>query len=91
MSLNRFDCERPAPSLCLMGLSEAELSALAREGIQLKENKMDDKMKGVVRHVITAVGAVAVYMGFVDDATWMQVSGALMTMLGFAWSWMAKA
>jgi hypothetical protein len=74
-----------------MGLSEAELSALAREGIQLKENKMDDKVKGVVRHVLTAVGAVAAYMGFIDDATWMQISGALMTMLGFAWSWMAKA
>jgi hypothetical protein len=73
-----------------MGLSEAELSALAREGIQLKENKMDDKIKGVVRHVLTAVGAVAVYMGFIDDATWMQVSGAVMTMLGFFFYWLSK-
>jgi hypothetical protein len=86
----KFDCERPAPSLCLMGLSEAELSALAREGIQLKERTMDEKMMGVVRHVLTAVGAVAVYMGMTDDATWLSISGSIATLAAFAWSWMAK-
>jgi hypothetical protein len=90
MSLNRFDCERPAPSLSLMGLTEGELSALAREGIQLKETTMDDKFMGMVRHVLTAIGAVAVYMGVTDDATWMSVSGGLVTLVAFAWSWMSK-
>jgi hypothetical protein len=74
-----------------MGLSEAELSALAREGIQLKENTMDEKMMGVVRHVLTAAGAVVVYMGLVDDATWLSVSGSIATLVGFVWSWVAKA
>jgi hypothetical protein len=74
-----------------MGLSEAELSALAREGIQLKENTMDEKMMGVVRHVLTAAGAVAVYLGLVDDATWLSVSGSIATLVGFVWSWVAKA
>ena len=52
---------------------------------------MDDKMMGVVRHFLTAFGGLFVYMGYTDDATWVMVSGALATMLGFAWSWMAKA
>jgi hypothetical protein len=86
----KFDCERPAPSLCLMGLSEAELSTLAREGLYLKERTMDEKMMGVVRHVLTAVGAVAVYFGFTDDATWVTVMGSLMVMVPMVWSWMSK-
>jgi hypothetical protein len=87
----KFDCERPTPPLCLMGLSEAELSALAREGIQLKETgMMDERMMGVVRHVLTAVGAVAVYFGWTDDATWVTVMGSLMVMVPMVWSWMSK-
>lgn len=46
---------------------------------------------GMVRHVLTAVGAVAVYMGVTDDATWLTVSGALATFIPFVWSWVAKA
>ena len=45
---------------------------------------------GVVRHVLTAIGAVFVYAGYTDDATWVMVSGALATMVSFAWSWMSK-
>jgi len=74
-----------------MGLTEAELSALAGERIQLKERIMDDKQLGVVRHILTAVGAVLVYMGYTDDGTWAMVAGALATMAGFVWSWMSKS
>jgi hypothetical protein len=86
----KFNCERPAPSLCLMGLSEAELSTLAREGLYLKETKMDDKQMGVVRHILTALGAVLVYMGYTDDGTWAMVAGSMATMVGLVWSWMSK-
>jgi len=40
---------------------------------------------------LTAFGGLFVYMGYTDDATWVMVSGAIATMIGFAWSWMAKA
>jgi hypothetical protein len=93
---HKFDSQEDAPGVprdCLyMGISGLEMGRLASEGAyQLAEKTMDDKMMGVVRHVLTAVGAVMVYMGLVDDATWMSVSGALATMAAFAWSWMAKA
>ena len=85
-------CERgraavPFPS---DGLDAATLDALATGGTQSKETTMDEKMMGVVRHVLTAVGAVAVYAGYTDDASWVMVSGALATMVGFVWSWMNK-
>jgi hypothetical protein len=52
---------------------------------------MDDKMMGVVRHMLTALGALFVYAGYTDDATWTMVAGSMATMIGFAWSWMSKA
>ena len=86
----RNKCERPAPSLCLMGLSEAELLALAREGHQLTERKMTEHTAGMVRHILTSIGGVLVMMGYTDEMTMATVVGAAMTLLGFAWSWMAK-
>ena len=76
--------------LPLEGLAPADL-ALVSEGDETEKLKMmDDKMMGVVRHILTAVGAVFVYTGYTDDATWVMVSGSLATMIGFAWSWMSK-
>lgn len=88
--MSRNKCERAAP-LCSDGLSLAELEALAAEGRILKENEMDEKLMGVVRHVLTAVGAVVVYLGYTDDATWVTTMGAIMTMVPFVWSWMSKS
>ena len=93
----RFDSEQDAagvPRDCQhMGFSATEMGRLASESAyQLTENKMmDDKMMGVVRHFLTAFGGLFVYMGYTDDATWVMVSGAVATMIGFGWSWMAKA
>jgi hypothetical protein len=88
-----FDCERPSAAvpreLPLDGLSPADLAKLGL-GDFTTERTMDDKMMGVVRHVLTAVGAVVVYMGWTDDQTWMTVMGSLLTMIPFMWSWMSK-
>ena len=75
-----------------MGLALGELSRLVTEAAyyHARRKTMNDKQMGVVRHVMTAVGAVAVYMGWTDDATWVMVAGAMSTMLGFVWSWMSK-
>ena len=78
----------------LDGLSVGELDALAAEGVF--ENKrgthmIDPKWDGVIRHVLTAVGAVVVTMGFMDEATWMKVMGSVATLIPFVWSWVSKA
>lgn len=75
--------------LPLEGLSTADL-ALLGEGVSIMERKMDDKLMGVIRHVLTAVGAMMVYAGYTDDATWVTMSGAIMTFVPFVWSWMSK-
>lgn len=78
--------------LCLMGLTEAELTALASEGQPYMENKMmDPKLRSVTETVLGAVGAVMVYMGVTDDATWMQWSGGLMTMLALVMPYVMPA
>lgn len=66
-----------------MGLAMGDFAALATEGAySLMERKMiDPKLRSVLETVLGAVGAVVVYMGFADDATWMQWSGGIMTML----------
>jgi hypothetical protein len=76
-----------------MGLTGSELlGALATKGAtNLTERTMDDKMMGVVRHMLTALGALFVYAGYTDDATWTMVAGSMATMIGFAWSWMSKS
>jgi hypothetical protein len=87
-------CERPSAAvpreLPLDGLSPADLAELGL-GDFTTERTMDDKMMGVVRHMLTALGALFVYAGYTDDATWTMVAGSMATMIGFAWSWMAKA
>ncbi len=91
-----MNCERRRAAvprdLPLDGLSAGEISRLATEGAyQLTEKKMlGDKEMGVVRHILTAIGGVLVYMGYTDDATWTMVAGSMATMVGFMWSWMSK-
>jgi hypothetical protein len=51
---------------------------------------MDEKLMGIVRHALGTVGMLVVYYGYSDDATWIAVTGAVMTFVPFVWSWMAK-
>jgi hypothetical protein len=52
---------------------------------------MDEKLMGVVRHVMTAIGAVAVYYGVMDDASLVTWAGAGATFIAMLWSWMSKS
>ena len=72
------------------GWALGEYTALVVEGFYSRRKTMDDKFMGMVRHVMTAVGAVAVFYGWTDDASWAMVSGGLATLLSFVWSWMSK-
>ncbi len=51
---------------------------------------MTDQMSGMVRHILTAVGAVIVYMGYMDEGGMEMFVGSALTMFGFVWSWMSK-
>lgn len=76
-----------------LGFGPADYAALVTEGsyhLARKINMMNEKVLGVVRHVLTAVGAVVVYVGWTDDATWVTVMGSIMTMVPFVWSWVSK-
>jgi hypothetical protein len=51
---------------------------------------MTEQWMGAVRHVLTAVGAVMVAMGYMDNAMWTTIMGAMMTLVPFVWSWKSK-
>jgi hypothetical protein len=51
---------------------------------------MNAKLLDVVRSVLTAAGAVVVYMGVMEEATWVTLSGALMTMIPVVWAFLGK-
>lgn len=49
-----------------------------------------DQVSGIVRHVITSIGAVLVATGKTDDATVQMAAGAIVTVIGLAWSIFSK-
>ena len=49
-----------------------------------------DVLLGWLRHVLTALGGAFVLKGWTDEGTMTGVVGAVMTLVGFAWSWYAK-
>ena len=49
-----------------------------------------DQILGIVRHVLTFGGGVAVGKGWVDEATMTAIVGALVTLAGAIWSIRSK-
>jgi hypothetical protein len=45
-----------------------------------------EKTLGIVRHALTFVGGVLVTQGILDDAMFMELFGAVMTLIGGVWS-----
>jgi hypothetical protein len=79
--------------LPLDGLSLADLPLVAERFVSSRRLNMmmDEKWMGVWRHLLTTVGAVMTTLGILDEATWITISGAILTLIPFAWSWMSKA
>lgn len=50
---------------------------------------MNPKLMGQLRHALTALGGVAVAYGVMDEETLAQIVGAVVTLVGFIWSWMS--
>jgi hypothetical protein len=51
---------------------------------------MSDKISGLLRHILTFVGGYLVTSGIIDEAILSEVVGAIITIIGFVWSWVGK-
>jgi hypothetical protein len=51
---------------------------------------MNDKIKGLIRHILTFLGGYLVTQGIIDEQTLTEIVGAVITIIGFVWSWTEK-
>ena len=47
-------------------------------------------MLGILRHLLTAAGGYLIARGLIDDAMAAEVTGAVLTLAGVAWSLILK-
>ena len=45
-----------------------------------------EQVLGIIRHALTAIGGMAVILGYYDESTVTQIIGGAMTAIGFVWS-----
>lgn len=45
-----------------------------------------EQVMGIVRHIITFAGGFVLAKGWIDETTFMEISGALVTLVGAVWS-----
>lgn len=45
-----------------------------------------EKVLGIVRHALTFLGGVLVMQGVVDETIYLELSGAVITLVGGVWS-----
>jgi len=50
-----------------------------------------EQLLGIVRHTLTFVGGILVMKGIIDDSTYTELSGAVLTLIGGIWSVVNKA
>jgi len=49
-----------------------------------------EQVLGVLRHSLTFLGGILVAKGLVDESTFVELSGALITLVGGLWSVLGK-
>ncbi len=57
---------------------------------RLIQRIMNEKIKGIVRHVLTFAGGYLITAGILDEQMLMELVGAIITITGFAWSFISK-
>ena len=45
-----------------------------------------EQILGIVRHSLTFIGGILLMKGLVDEATWTEISGSALTLVGTVWS-----
>jgi len=51
---------------------------------------MQEKVLGIVRHAFTFIGGLVVTKGFIDESLYLELSGAILTLIGGIWSVLSK-
>lgn len=51
---------------------------------------MQEKVLGILRHAFTFIGGFIVTKGFIDESLYLELSGALLTLIGGVWSVLSK-
>ena len=49
-----------------------------------------EQVLGIVRHSLTFLGGILIMKGVVDEATFTEISGAIITLVGGVWSIIIK-
>lgn len=49
-----------------------------------------DVILGILRHILTFVGGIVIAKGYMDDATFVELSGAIVALVGALWSVFSK-
>lgn len=49
-----------------------------------------EQLLGIVRHALTAIGAILITNGIVGDTTWMTITGAITGIVSIIWSVKSK-
>jgi hypothetical protein len=45
-----------------------------------------EQILGIVRHSLTFIGGILLMKGLIDEATWTEISGSALTLVGTIWS-----
>ena len=45
-----------------------------------------EQVLGIIRHSLTFIGGILLMKGLIDEATWTEISGSAMTLVGTVWS-----
>jgi hypothetical protein len=45
-----------------------------------------EQILGIVRHSLTFIGGILLMKGLIDEATWTEISGSALTLIGTIWS-----
>ena len=51
---------------------------------------MQEKVLGILRHALTFVGGLIVTKGLIDESLYLELSGAILTIIGGVWSVLSK-
>ena len=45
---------------------------------------------GIIRHFLSGLGSIAIYKGWIDETTMLELLGGIMTITSIVWSFWAK-
>jgi hypothetical protein len=45
---------------------------------------------GIIRHFLSGLGSIAIYKGWIDEATMLEILGSVMVLISFGWSALSK-